>query len=80
MRLSALSDRICIFELQDRQGSLDSLDYIKEVRTDMRPLSLRKKMEEMEQHDLSHLSSLNATFERLHVVGRMSPLDGLTER
>jgi MbtH protein len=27
----------------------DCLDYIKEVWTDMRPLSLRKKMEEMEK-------------------------------
>lgn len=27
----------------------DCLDYIEEVWTDMRPLSLRKKMEEMEQ-------------------------------
>lgn len=27
----------------------EALDYIEEVWTDMRPLSLRKKMEEMEQ-------------------------------
>jgi MbtH protein len=27
----------------------ECLDYIKEVWTDMRPLSLRKKMEEMER-------------------------------
>lgn len=28
----------------------ECLDYIEEVWTDMRPLSLRKKMEEMEKH------------------------------
>lgn len=28
----------------------ECLDYIKEVWTDMRPLSLRKKMEEMEKN------------------------------
>lgn len=31
----------------------ECLDYIKEVWTDMRPLSLRKKMEEMEKKNQS---------------------------
>lgn len=31
----------------------EALDYIEEVWTDMRPLSLRKKMEEMEKQEAS---------------------------
>ena len=51
----------------------ECLDYIKEIWTDMRPLSLRKKMEEMEkrrpQPEAEHAKRIEETRKKLEEAG-----------